>query len=182
MTGVQTCALPIFLNLTDAEVFPASRLGEDFYRRRAGDRARILSSRPFVRRGESVAVLLHPWTLERAFPPAPVRRAGTELPPELRPGDEVSIALWLPRKGPSIEALAIGDLQIPLTRTAERGKMARLITPRLRLPEGADRIAVPVPAGTPPRRWRVEVFRWRSATAAAGPRSPGPEAPLRPPH
>ncbi|HSK80011.1 MAG TPA: glycosyltransferase family 39 protein, partial [Thermoanaerobaculia bacterium] len=137
---------PAVLDRTDAEVFRASRLGEDFFRRRAGDRARILSSRPFVRRGEPVAVLLHPWTLERAFPPAPVRRAGTELPPELRPGDEVSIALWLPRKGPSVEALGIGDLQIPLTRTAERGQMARLITPRFRLPEGSDRVEVPVPA------------------------------------
>ena len=168
---------PAVLDHADAEVFPAGRLREDFYRLRAGERPRILSARPFVSRGQSVAVLLHPWTLDRAFPPAPVRRAGTPLPPEIRPGDVVSIALWVPRKGPGVEALAIGDFRIPLTRTAERGKMAQLITPRFRLPERSDRIAVTVPAGTPPRRWRVEVFRWKSATGAAGePRSPGPEA------
>lgn len=170
---------PAVLDHADAEIFPAGRLGEEFYRRRAGEQARVLSARPFVSRGESVAVLLHPWTLDRAFPPVPVRRAGTPLPPEVRPGDVVSIALWVPRKGPSAEALAIGGVQIPLTRTAERGKMARLITPRLRLPEGVDRIAVPVPAGTPPRRFRVEVFRWTNA--AAEPRSPEPEARLHPP-
>lgn len=171
---------PAVLDHTDAEVFPGDRLTEDFYRRRAGERTRILSARPFVSRGESVAVLLHPWTLDRTFPPAPVRRAGTAIPPELRPGDVVTIALWVPRKGQSAEVLRIGGLRVPLTRTADKGKMARLVTPRIRLPEGVERIAVPVPAGTPPRRWRMEVFRWSSATAAAGPRSPGPAAPPRP--
>lgn len=166
---------PAVLDHADAEVFPAGRLEEDFYRRRAGERPRILAARPFVSRGESVALLLHPWTLDRAFPPAPVRRAGTPLPPDLRPGDVVSISVWIPRKGQSVEAVAVGDVRIPLTRTAERGKMARLITPRFRLPEGADGIGVPVPGGTPPRRWRVEVFRWANA-AAAEPRSPGTEA------
>jgi hypothetical protein len=172
---------PAVLDQTDAEVFPGVRLQEDFYRRRAGERVRVLSARPFVSRGESVAVLLHPWTLDHAFSPAPVRRAGTPLPPNLRPGDVVSIAIWVPRKGQSFETLGLGSLRIPLARTAERGKMARLVTPRIRLPEGVERIAVPVPAGTPPRRWRMEVFRWRSTSAAAGPRSPGPATPPRPP-
>lgn len=171
---------PAVLDNTDAEVFPGVRLGEDFYRRRAGEEARVISARPFVSRGESVAVLLHPWTLDRAFPSTPVRRAGTPLPPEIRTGDVISIALWVPRKGQGIEALNLGDLRIPLARTAEKGKMARLVTPRIRLPEGVERITVPVPAGTPPRRWRLEVFRWGSTSAAAGPRSPGPAAPPRP--
>lgn len=172
---------PTILDHTDAEVFPGARLEGDFYRRRARGEARVISARPFVSRGEPVAVLLHPWTLDRAFPPAPVRRAGKPLPPEIRPGDVVSLALWVPRKGQSVEALSLGDLRIPLTRTSERGKMARLVTPRIRLPEGVvDRIRVPVPAGMPPRRWRVEVFRWKPSSAAAGPRSPEPAAPPRP--
>lgn len=170
---------PAVLDHADAEVFPAGRLGEGFYRRRAGERPRIFSARPFVSRGESVVVLLHPWTLERAFPPVPVRRAGTPLPPELRPGDVVSIAVWVPRKGTNVESLAIGALKIPLTRTAERGKMARLITPRFRLPEGVDRVGVPMPAGMPPRRWRLEVFRWKPEEAAepVTPPPPGDKSP-----
>ncbi|HKV10121.1 MAG TPA: glycosyltransferase family 39 protein [Thermoanaerobaculia bacterium] len=171
---------PAFLDLTDAEVFPATRIGEEeVYGRQAGE-LRILQIdllRPFASRGEAVAVRLHPWTLERAFPSAPVRRP---LPPELQPGDVVSIALWVPRKGPGLGELAVGDLRLPLTRTAERGKMARLLTPRFLLPKGADRIGVP--AGTVVRRWRVEVFRWKPATgAAAALRSPGTAARLRPP-
>ncbi|HVS00109.1 MAG TPA: glycosyltransferase family 39 protein, partial [Thermoanaerobaculia bacterium] len=100
---------PALLDAADAEVFGQSRLdgpAAGFYRRRverlAPAQVEVVKSRPFSSRGEPVLMLLHPWehdgapvelAVERQVP----RFVSVMLPPGLRPGDEISLVLWVPK-------------------------------------------------------------------------------------
>lgn len=167
---------PVILNRADAEVFPRSRFrgrDADFYRQREArlgeGQVRIVSSAPFETRGETIVLLLHPWT-PTAQPeplvlgrPAPARALAARLPEGLRPSEVASLVLWVPREAGQVDAVRIepGARRLPLTETDRRGKRRRLVTARFELTGQEARVRIPAPPEVPVRFYRLEMVRWR---------------------
>jgi NO-binding membrane sensor protein with MHYT domain len=170
---------PGLLDRADAEVFLRGRFhGEhsDFYRGRedrlgglSAGRAEVVSGELFRSRGEPVVLLLHPW-LPAAAPeplgigrPAPGRPLAARLPDGIRPGEVVSLTLWIPREAGQVDALRVepGGRRLPLYETGRRGKRRRLVTTRFALTGLEERVRMPAPAEVALRLYRLELYRWR---------------------
>lgn len=167
---------PATLARADAEVFLRDRFrGPDaeLYRGREallrGGRARVISGSPFRSRGESVVLLLHPWSPSSAPEqlalgrPGPARALAGRMPSGLRPGEVASLVLWVPREAGTVDALRIepGGRRLPLTETGRRGRRRRLVTQRFELSGQEERVRVPAPPDVPVRPYRLELHRWR---------------------
>jgi hypothetical protein len=167
---------PGTLDRADAEVFLRNRFhGKevDFYRGRedrlGSGRAEQVSAELFRSRGEPVALLLHPW-MPVAAPeplgigrPAPGRPLAARLPDGLKPGEVVSLTLWVPREAGQVDALRIepGGRRLPLYETGRRGKRRRLVTTRFALTGPEARVRMPAPPEVALRLYRLELYRWR---------------------
>lgn len=169
---------PVTLARADAEVFLRDRFrgpDADFYRGReallGGGRARVITGSPFRSRGESVVLLLHPWTPAAAPDPLTLGRPGAgsalelagRMPAGLQPGEVASLVLWVPREAKAVDALRLepGGRRLPLTETGRRGRRRRLVTPRFELSGQEERVRVPAPPDVPVRPYRLEIHRWR---------------------
>ncbi|HYG61228.1 MAG TPA: glycosyltransferase family 39 protein [Thermoanaerobaculia bacterium] len=176
---------PALLDVTDAEVFPESRLdspGGEFYRRRLErlpeDRVLRVASRPFRSRGETVVILLHPWERDAVLGPVRFQRPEpganhvmAALPPGMAAGDVVSLILWVPRRAPGLDhlQLAPGDRRQALDLTARRKQRHRLGTPRFVLAEGETAVKVASPPRVRVHAYELEILRWHPEPQPARP-------------
>ncbi len=170
---------PASLDRADAEVFLRGRFhGREsgFYRGREdrlggfdAGRAEVVSPEWFRSQGEPVVLLLHPW-MPIAAPeplgigrPAPGRPLAARLPDGLKPGEVVSLTLWVPREAGQVDALRIepGGRRLQLYETGRRGKRRRLVTNRFVLTGQEARVRMPAPAEVALRLYRLELYRWR---------------------
>jgi hypothetical protein len=177
---------PAFLDGTDVEIFPERRLqGPEgsFYKSRverlAGGQVEIVGSRLFRSRGAPVVVLHHPWTPD-TLPPLAVQRPEEEarpltaaLPAELRPGDTVSLILWVPkaaaRRGVGALRLDPGGEPVPVFETGRRLRKFYFATPRFQLAGGEVRVRIPSPPGARPNGYGLELTRWTPTAPRAAP-------------
>ncbi len=154
------------LDLTDAEVFPAARLGGDAAELYAGRLARLPASgiervAPSWWRahGPELVLALHPWrrlgeavVLARQAPAEPdaARRRRTFVLPTPSPEAPVaSLLLELRREAePGGEAtIEVAGQPLPLWLTQGRGRRGLFLTPRFRLSPGAEALPVRLPRG-----------------------------------
>ena len=176
------------LDRMDLEVFPRSRLdgvGGTFYRARrdrltapghpAGARAEMAEGRFLRSQGREWVLLFHPWSA--SAPPerlaltadARPRRIGALLPAGLRPGEVVSVLLWVPRgERPRGDVLQLGPggRTIPLFPAGRQRQRSFLVSPRFTLEAGEDRIGFV--ASRPPESLQpfgMELHRWRPGGA-----------------
>jgi 4-amino-4-deoxy-L-arabinose transferase-like glycosyltransferase len=164
---------PDFLDLADAEVVAQARLSDPFVAARAarpGTATRTVTAHLLASRGEPVALLVHPWRLTvtrrlawdaPAAGESPPPTLTATLPPTLRPGDVVTLALWLPRmvSPPGELRLEPAGTRLRLFPTDRLHGDQRVVTGRLALPAGAERVVVSRPAKAP-RPVRIELYRW----------------------
>lgn len=177
---------PEALDLADAEVFSLSASGKTFHRNRIATAGPMVHfrSRPFLRRGEGVGILFHPWA------PAGNRRGTVRLvrgeggrwlagalPVEAGPGEVVSLGLWLPRQsGRRAELVACGS-RLPLVRLKRRPGQVLYLSSRFILRCAPDEAVLRIPAEGRERGRKVDftVYRWRQlASTNRTPEQPGP--------
>jgi len=190
---------PVFLDRTDVEIFPGSRLSgpeAELYRGRVTripeDQVGIVKSQPFRSRGEPVLVLRHLWALDGE--PLELRFRRPEEAPYLiarlpdglaRPGDTVSLVLWLPRESAERNLAELrldpGGRAVPLADTGRRLNRFYRTSRRFELTGQEVRVRIPAAPQDRPRGFGLEVYRWRSAgregVNSPLPRSPAPAAP-----
>lgn len=170
---------PVFLDRTDVEIFPGNRLAgpaAEFYRGRVAripeSQVEIVKSRPFHSRGEPVLVLHHPWTLDGEPSVLLVRRPegapylAARLPVGLaRPGDTVSLVLWVPRESAERHLAELrldpGGRPVPLADTGRRLNRFFRMSPRFQLRGEEARVRIPATLDDRPRGFGLEVYRWR---------------------
>ena len=176
------------LRLSDAELFPGRRVRalEDFALGRVaevpGDWVRVVRSRPFAIQGEEVVVLLHPWRPDSSLwrHELALRAEGRRLVatlPAAAPGDVLLFELLVPRRGPRTGSctLAPGGPALPLLYGGQRAGRRRLLTPRIELPAGVERVAVEFAAPPAVEACALRVHRLsapsarRAAAAAPSP-------------
>jgi hypothetical protein len=181
---------PAELALADAELFPATRLagGESgFYRRRiasGGVLARI-DPLPFHAHGPAQAALLHPWTARgepEPLAPAALGDAAIEgtggsgdagpatltapLAGDLRPGDVVSLEIWLPPQSQPkrLREVRVAGRPVMAVLTGLRAGSPRLLTERFTLSAAGGRVVL-VLSGRAPAAGAVGINlqRWEKA-------------------
>ncbi|HSG38296.1 MAG TPA: glycosyltransferase family 39 protein, partial [Thermoanaerobaculia bacterium] len=176
---------PRFLDGTDVEVFPQSRLGgpaADFYRARLArvprSRVEVVASRPFRSRGEPVVVVHHPWVMQGGPLEMRVRRPD-EVPylvgrlPEgiVQPGEAVSLLLWVPREAMKRKTWELrldpGGRAVSVFDTGRRLNRFFRLSARTQLTGQEVRVRVPAVSSDRPRGFGVELYRWRPAPAPA---------------
>ena len=186
---------PVFLDRTDVEIFPGSRLSgpaAELYRGRVAripeNQVQVVKSQPFRSRGEPVLVLRHLWTLDgepvelRFRRPEEALYLVARLPDGFaRPGDTVSLALWVPRdaadRGLTELRLDPGGRAVPLADTGRRLNRFFRTSPRFELTGHEVRVRIPAAPQDPPRGFGLEVYRWQSALSSPPPHTPAPAAP-----
>lgn len=174
-----------FLNRADVEVFPQSRLDgpdADFYRSRIDrvpwEQVQILTERPFVSRGEPIMVVRHLWEPDGAPQELRVRRPDQapylvgRLPEGLvRPGDMVSLVLWVPREaaGLKLDELWLDPGERPVRVFDTGRRLSRFFRTSLRFQITGQEIRVRIPARLEdrPRGFGLEVHRWRPSSIPA---------------
>ncbi|HEX6902667.1 MAG TPA: glycosyltransferase family 39 protein [Thermoanaerobaculia bacterium] len=176
---------PRFLDRTDVEVFPQSRLSgprADFYRARLArvprKRVEIVGSQPFRSRGEPVVVLHHPWKMQDD--PAEIRFRRPEQVPYLvgrlpegfvKPGETVSLLLWVPRESAKRKEWELrldpGGRPVPAVDTGRRLNRLFRLSPRFQLQGQEVRVRVPAVGTDRPRGFGLELYRWRPAPSPA---------------
>lgn len=174
-----TIVAPLFLDRADVEVFPESRLeGPDagFYRDRINrvpnSQVEIFGDQPFRRRGEPVVVVRHPWEADGSPWELKVRRP--EQAPYLvgrlpegfaRPGDTVSLLLWVPREAADEDLgelrLDPGGRLVPVFDTGRRLNRFFRLSPRFQITGQEIRVRIPSRPEDRPRGFGLEVHRWR---------------------
>jgi hypothetical protein len=166
------------LDRADAELFPAARLlGREghFYRLRLGAGTAVHLAPAVLRvRGEALVLVVHPWhevdepalaalALSPVRPGAP--RLAATLGSEARPGDVLSLDLWLPRRGANlIDQILVENRPYEPEPTGGLAGRLRFSTDRFEVPAAGARITVvltgPLPPGLDPelepRLWRAE--------------------------
>lgn len=174
---------PAFLDGTDVEVFPQSRLdgpAADFYRDRvarcAKDQVEIVGGRWLQSRGEPIVILRHLWDLVGDPVDLQPRRPDGDSPflvghlPEglAKPGETVSLVFWVPRgaEGRDVDQLRLdpGGRAVPIFDTGRR--LNRLFRTSTRFPLTGTEQRVRVPSiGTddPARGYGLELYEWRPA-------------------
>jgi dolichyl-phosphate-mannose-protein mannosyltransferase len=185
---------PSFLDRTDVEIFPQHRLAGPqaaFYRNRLArvpkNQVEVFTSQPFHSRGEPAWVLSHLWMLDG--PPVDLRVRRPEGAPYLvgrfpegsaRPGDTVSLLLWVPRELEKVETFELridpGDRLVPVFDTGRRLTRYFRLSPRFDLTGKEIRVRIPVSPEMPPRGFGLEVYRWRALTSPP-PHTPATSAP-----
>lgn len=173
-----------YLDRADFEIFPHRRLAgpqAELYRDRLARlptaQIAVYSSRPFRSRGDTVVLLSHPWMPAGPKLEMRVRRPGgtadlvSRFPSGLvRPGETVSLVLWVPRDAAKPTER---DLQLdPGARTVRVFDVGRRLSryyrmsPRLQLGGQELRIRIAGKPGDRPRDFGIEVYRWRPPSAA----------------
>jgi hypothetical protein len=178
---------PVFLDRADVEVFPQSRLDgpdADFYRSRLDrvpwSQVQILGERPFVSRGEPVVVVRHLWEADGAPQELRVRRPDQapylvgRLPEGLaRPGDTVSLLLWVPRESTDLKLRELrldpGGRPVQVFDTGRRLTRFFRMSPRFQITGQEVRVRIPARPEDRPRGFGLEVHRWRPSTPAPAP-------------
>lgn len=178
---------PVFLDRADVEVFPQSRLDgpdADFYRSRIDrvpwEQVKVLGERPFVSRGEPVVVVRHLWEANGAPQELRVRRPDQapylvgRLPEGMaRPGETVSLVLWVPREATNLKVgelrLDPGGRPVRVFDTGRRLTRFFRMTPRFQITGQEVRVRIPARPEDRPRGFGLEVHRWRPAVPAAPP-------------
>jgi hypothetical protein len=169
---------PVFLDRADVEIFPGGRLAgpaAELYRRRVAriseSQVEVVKSRSFHSRGEPVIVLRHPWTVVGEPTVVPFRRPegapylAARLPEGLvRPGDTVSLLLWVPRESAERRLgklrLDPGDRPVPLAYVGRRLNRFFRVSPRFQLRGDEVRVRIPAAPDDRPRGFGLEVYRW----------------------
>jgi hypothetical protein len=177
---------PVFLDRTDVEIFPQRRLegpSSDFYQARVArlrkDQVEIVGDQWFRRRGEPLVILRHPWTLARDPVDLLVRRPDGN-PPYLvgrlpagiaRPGEAVSLLLWIPRdsgdRGIYELRLDPGGQPVAVFDTGRRLNRLFRTSPRFALTGTELRVRVPSTPDDRPRGYGLEIYPWRPAPVPA---------------
>jgi hypothetical protein len=170
------------LDRADVEVFPRGRLdGPDggLYRARMarlpGEQVEIVEDRWFRSRGEPIVILRHPWQLTRDPVSLGVRRPDGD-PPYLvgrlpagiaRPGEAVSLVLWVPRDAgaPDVNELRLdpGGQPVPVFETGRRLNRLFRTSPRFALTGAELRVRIPSAPDDRPRGFGLELYSWRPA-------------------
>ena len=181
-----------FLDRTDVEVFPYSRLNgpaASFYRDRMTrvpeSQVKIVGDRPFLSRGEPMVVVRHLWTADGDPVELRVRRPDAapylvaRFPEGLaRPGDTVSLVLWVPREAADADLGALlldpGGRPVPVFDTGRRLNRFFRVSPRFQLTGQEVRVRLSSGPEGRPRGFGLEVYRWR-------PSPPRPSSPVPPP-
>ncbi len=174
-----------FLNRADVEVFPQRRIdGPDgaFYQARIDrvprSQVTILGHQPFESRGEPVVVVRHLWEQDGAPTELRVRRPDgapylvSRLPDGLaKPGDTVSLVLWVPREsaGREVRELRLdpGGRAVPVLDTGRRLNRFFRMSPRFEITGQEIRVRIPAQPTDRPRAFGMEVHRWRPTPSAA---------------
>jgi hypothetical protein len=170
---------PVFLNRADVEIFAGGRLAgpeAEIYRKRVArlpeSQVRVVSSRPFQSRGAPVVVLRHLWRLDGEPLTVRVRRPeGTSaligrLPEGIaRPGDTVSLVLWVPRESENRKTIKLvldpGGREVLLTNTGRRLSRYFRMSPRFQLRGEEVRVRIAASPQDRPRGFGLEIYRWR---------------------
>lgn len=178
---------PVFLDRADVEVFPQSRLDgpdADFYRSRIDrvpwSQVQILGERSFVSRGEPVMVVRHLWEADGAPQELRVRRPEEapylvgRLPEGLaRPGDTVSLVLWVPREATDLKLRELrldpGGRPVQVFDTGRRLTRFFRMSPRFQITGQEVRVRIPVRPEDRPRGFGLEVHRWRQDVPVPAP-------------
>ncbi len=183
-----TALAPDFLDRADIEIFPQRRLqgpDADFYRARVArlrkKQVEIVGDLWFRRRGEPLVILRHPWTLARDPVDLLVRRPEGD-PPYLvgrlpagiaRPGEAVSLLLWIPRDSGDREAYELrldpGGQPVAVFDTGRRLNRLFRTSPRFALTGTELRVRVPSTPVDRPRGFGLEIYPWRPGPAPARP-------------
>jgi 4-amino-4-deoxy-L-arabinose transferase-like glycosyltransferase len=156
---------PEVLDLADAEVFPLTTAGSS-----VAEGIVRFTSRPLVGRGEGVGVLLHPWALVTSSRGS-VRLARGErgrwlvgaLPVEAKPGEVISLGLWLP-KGLGWKAeLRAGGQRLPLVRLEGKRRQILYLSTRVVVKDASGEVVLRMPADGKKEGRRVDftLYRWR---------------------
>jgi hypothetical protein len=174
-----------FLDRADVEVFAQSRLDgpdADFYRSRIDrvpwSQVQILGERPFVSRGEPMVIVRHVWEADGAPQELRVRRPDEapylvgRLPEGLvRPGDTVSLVLWVPREATDLELSELrldpGGRPVRMFDTGRRLSRFFSTSPRFAITGEEVRVRIPTRPEDRPRGFGLEVHRWRPAPSPA---------------
>ncbi|MEO6195154.1 MAG: glycosyltransferase family 39 protein [Thermoanaerobaculia bacterium] len=179
---------PDFLDRADVEIFQQRRLqgpDADFYRARVArlpkKQVEIVGDRWFRRRGEPLVILRHPWTLARDPVDLLVRRPEGD-PPYLvgrlpagiaRPGEAVSLLLWIPRDSEDREVYELrldpGGRPVAVFDTGRRLNRRFRTSPRFALNGTELRVRVPSTPDDRPRGYGLEIYAWRPEPAPARP-------------
>lgn len=174
---------PSFLDRADVEIFPRSRLdgpAGDFYRSRMArvppSQVEVVGDRPFLSRGEPVVVIRHLWTADGD--PWELRVRRPDAAPYLvarfpegaaRPGDTVSLVLWVPREAADEDLgplrLDPGGRPVSMFDTGRRLSRFFRVSPRFQLTGQEVRVRIPSRPEDRPRGFGLEVYRWRPAAA-----------------
>jgi hypothetical protein len=159
---------PVFLDRADVEVFPQSRLDgpdADFYRSRIDrvpwEQVQILGER-------------HLWEADGAPQELRVRRPDQapylvgRLPEGLaRPGDTVSLVLWVPREATDLKLRELrldpGGRPVRVFDTGRRLTRFFRMSPRFQITGQEVRVRIPARPEDRPRGFGLEVHRWRPA-------------------
>ncbi len=175
---------PRLLDMTDAEIFPGSRLQEPqaaFYRGRLArvPKAQVerVESHFLASRGEPVVVVHHLWDLESVVALKLRRPEGQpavlvgRLPDRYyHPGDILSIVVWVPKEAANEDIRSVhlepGDRTIPIFDTGRHRNRLFRTSPRFQFSGQEIRVRVPALPGNPPGSFRVEINRWRPAAPA----------------
>jgi hypothetical protein len=178
---------PVFLDRADVEVFPQSQLDgpdADFYRSRIDrvpwSQVQILGERPFVSRGEPVVVVHHLWEADGAPKELRVRRPDDapylvgRLPDGLaRPGDTVSLVLWVPREATDLKLRELrldpGGRPVRVFDTGRRLTRFFRMSPRFVITGQEVRVRIPARPEDRPRGFGLEVHRWRASPPVPAP-------------
>jgi hypothetical protein len=170
---------PVFLNRADVEIFAGGRLAgpeAEIYRKRVArlpeSQVRVVSSRPFQSRGAPVVVLRHLWRLDGEPLTVRVRRPeGTSaligrLPEGIaRPGDTVSLVLWVPRESENRKTIKLvldpGGREVLMTNTGRRLSRYFRMSPRFQLRGEEVRVRIAASPQDRPRGFGLEIYRWR---------------------
>ncbi len=173
-----------FLNRADVEVFPQSQLDgpdADFYRSRIDrvpwSQVQILGERLFVTRGEPIVVVRHLWEADGTPRELRVRRPDQapylvgRLPEGLvRPGDTVSLVLWVPREATDLKMSELrldpGGRPVRMFETGRRLSRFFRTSPRFQITGQEIRVRIPARPEDRPRGFGLEVHRWRPSPPA----------------
>ncbi|HEY2293898.1 MAG TPA: glycosyltransferase family 39 protein [Thermoanaerobaculia bacterium] len=182
-----TAVPPAFLDGTDVEVFPQSRLdgpAADFYRDRvarcAKNQVEIVGDRWFRSRGEPIVILRHLWELVGDPVNLQVRRPDEDSPflvgrvPEglAKPGGTVSLMFWVPRgaEGRNVDQLRLdpGGRSVPIFDTGRRLNHLFWTSTRFTLTGTEQRVRVPsIGTDDPARGYGLELYEWRPGGGGA---------------
>ena len=137
------------LDLSDAEVFPVSRLDDERYLRRvvAHDSAQRFESSVLGAWGDDLVVLSHPWHLRAEPELFTLENLGqnayrTVLETPMTAGEAVSFSIWLPRRTGSEKPrwVRIDGEEHQIFRTRLGGKRIHYVSLRWRWPEDTNQL------------------------------------------